>query len=369
MDLLRALTILSTRSFIEGHSDAGIAAGVQLLLKASSASAVPMLDGRTELSPVEVLRHLAHATRLHYEDSVYDVYRQWALARYVGVFDLVPWHYSGPPRLSLSDAGRRVVGNQRAVLSEDLGIGFASAMAQTWARGRWPGHSPQLIDVDIAYRYESSASCAGRRTDYLIVSYDRDAARPVILGLLECKGSESRAHALRQVSTGAKQIEDTVLRGRRVPGLVCSLHSGRDAVQYFTCAVEPLRGGRSPVGLPKLPGLAELFRVPWARLADIADEKELYDRLAPNRLKAKRPSATARTRVRDQRIIHGRFTKAPPRVYRFPAGSSHTSSESREPSLKPCGNRTKWRLIACRRTWVLSFDGSRHRRTQRGSRR
>ncbi len=140
-------------------------------------------------------------------------------------------------------------------------------------------------------------------------------------------------------------------------------------MQYFTCAVEPLRGGRSPVGLPKLPGLAELFRVPWARLADIADEKELYDRLAPNRLKAKRPSATARTRVRDQRIIHGRFTKAPPRVYRFPAGSSHTSSESREPSLKPCGNRTKWRLIACRRTWVLSFDGSRHRRTQRGSRR
>ncbi len=319
MDLPRALTALNTRSFIEGFSDATTAAQGQLLLEASTALPVPVLHGGTEIRAVEVLRQLAHATRLDYEDSVYDVYRQWALARYVGVFDLVPRHYSGQPRLSLSGPGCRVVGNQRAVLSEDLGIGFASALSRTWARRRWPGYPLQLIDVDIAVDIGLISSGRARRTDYLVASYDAGVARPVLLGLLECKGSESRAYALRQVSSGAKQIEDTELGGRRVPGLVCSLHSGRDAVRYFAIEVEPL-GSAGSLVLPEVPGLEELFRVPWARLADIADEKELYERLAPNRLKVKRPSSDARARIKDERVIQDRLYRGTSTRVPLPGG-------------------------------------------------
>ena len=71
------------------------------------------LDGGIVLRPVEVVHALSYATRPRYQDDLLDMYRLWALIRYVGLFDLA--YAPAGLTLRLSDAGQRITGNQRRV--------------------------------------------------------------------------------------------------------------------------------------------------------------------------------------------------------------------------------------------------------------
>ncbi|GAA3783831.1 hypothetical protein GCM10022225_84960 [Plantactinospora mayteni] len=105
---------------------------------------------------------------------MYDVHAHWGLLRYLGLFAV-----GSGGSLVLSTAGRRIVGNQRRVTSEELGIGFAVYLAETWAESRRLGASTvRTVDIDAALASGSISvgglrvlvEQTGSRPDYLLIS-------------------------------------------------------------------------------------------------------------------------------------------------------------------------------------------------------
>lgn len=114
-------------------------------------AAIPGLDGCNDIRAIDVLHELARITSPGYDDALFDVYLQWALFRYLGVFQLDPCirgHKSS--RLAPTNSCTNVVGNQRRILSEDLGIGFGAAIGRLWMRQLFPGVPISIIDIDVA---------------------------------------------------------------------------------------------------------------------------------------------------------------------------------------------------------------------------
>lgn len=303
MDLRRALYIMGHAAHLDGTSAASDAAYAQTDLTHSTAMPIAYLDGGIHGRLAELLLHLAYATRLDYAPTVFDVYRQWALARYIGVFDLMG---TTTPTAILSNAGQGVVLNQRRVLSEDLGIGMAAMLAREWVRARFPQYDVHLVDIDVAVQAGLIQAPANRRADYLLLAYDANATTALALGVLECKGSESRKHALRQLGSGAEQVEQTLINHHQLPGLVSSLHSGRNLMQYHVAEVLPPGMAAGAVDLPVAEETMTLFGASWARLADIANDTVVYDRFAPSAVKVRRTVESSASNVRQEREVQGR---------------------------------------------------------------
>ncbi|WFE56577.1 hypothetical protein [Micromonospora sp. WMMD712] len=121
MDLRRALDIVAQPWTYFGVSDAQLCADVQACITDElGVRDVPALDGEATVRPLDVLLRLAVATKPQYQTDLYEAHRHWSLLRYLGLFDADP-----DGQLCLSSAGRRIVGSQRRVTSEELGIGFA----------------------------------------------------------------------------------------------------------------------------------------------------------------------------------------------------------------------------------------------------
>jgi len=199
MDLRTALRVVSSTTALVGVSDKHLARMAQPELGASSARPVPWLDGGIDVRAIDILHELAVATRFAYHPTVLDVYSQWALLRYIGAFDFA--HFP-TPRLRLSDAGQNVVGNQRRVMSEDLGIGVSVVLARRWFQQRFPTQSLDVIDLDVAIKSELIERPAGRRTDYLLVSVDPATRRLHAHGLLESKGTVTPGYHIPQIIPG-----------------------------------------------------------------------------------------------------------------------------------------------------------------------
>lgn len=116
------------------------------------------------------------------------------MLRYLGVFAAL--NTADAERVGLSDSGRRIVGNQRLVLSEDLGIGIATFLSAGWLM---PGVGPSKqivtpVDVDVLLDEENRGKFgveqAGKRgPDYLLVGQDADPTDH--FGFLECKGAKT----------------------------------------------------------------------------------------------------------------------------------------------------------------------------------
>lgn len=324
MDLTHAIAIAGSPAVFAGQSDGMVVRQAQTGLAHSTAQAIPRFHHGTILRPVDVLLHLAYATRLNYERTVLDVYMQWALARYIGAFDVAASRASrwgGLSRLELSDAGRRVVGNQRRVFSEDVGIGLASLLARRWFASAHPGYDLDLVDIDVAIASRLIAAPPGARTDYLVVAPDRATGRVLLLGIVEAKGSESRANALRQIATGAGQLEATTVRRRSVPGLVSVAQSGRADLRYYLALVEPDEPWL-PVDLgPARGATMALLNTAWAKIADFGDDPELYSRVAPKSLKDRRPSVSRSAQTEKSRVeVAGREYEGAEALIPLPGG-------------------------------------------------
>lgn len=326
MDLGQAMAITRSSAIFVGQSDGMVVGLAQAGLRRSTAHAVPAFHGGAVLRSADVLLHLAYATRLNYERTVLDVYMQWALARYIGAFDLTPTlevHWPGWRRLGLSDAGRRVVANQRRVFSEDVGIGLASVLAHRWFGNAHPGMDLHLVDIDIAIASGVIAAPAGARTDYLVVAEDPGTGHVLLLGVVEAKGSESRANALRQVTRGAEQLEATTRRGRAVAGLVSVAQSGRAELNYYVAHIAP-NEPPAVVDLGSASGARALLETSWAKVADFADDPQLYERVAPKHLRERRPSSGQRSRARkSQQEVEGVAYEGTEAVVPLPGGDLH----------------------------------------------
>lgn len=337
MDLASALRNVTTPLHVPGTSDDGL---VQLVNSLAApgyrrVSTAHDLHGGCSIRAIDVLLSLARATQPHYRSDVHDVHAWWALLRYLGVFEALD---GAPSCLGLSDAGRRIIGNQRRVLSEELGIGFGTLLAEKWmaANNPFSTRTIQVVDVDVLLGSPLWASLVAslvgeRRPDYLLVAQDPHSRRQR-LAVVECKGTRTRGYAPKQLASAAEQLAGLVVDGRAWPGLAVSSVVADHVVEYLAVQLLPAARSAAPteygvrvmdltaeyptVDVPPFSSAAEAetrerqvdgsavaltgtaLATAWATLADLAGNEQGVDRWSPARLR----DPTARTpRPRQER--------------------------------------------------------------------
>lgn len=212
MDLHQALYAINAPVHVRGTADHTLARWVEQTVTAggpttshSQAKAIGPaagLENGVHLRAIDALHRLALVTGPRFQDDLHDVYARWALHRYLGTFD-----HAWPDRLVLSDPARRVAGNQRRVMSEELGIAIGLEITAEWLRTRFGRRAPVLfVDIDTALT-EGGVPFGGRllrvhqidtvRPDYVAVA--NVGGGRYRLALVECKGSTSSTYARRQL--------------------------------------------------------------------------------------------------------------------------------------------------------------------------
>jgi hypothetical protein len=338
MDLFQALHTISSEVTLNGQSDRDLLHRVKHAPDFAATAkplspAVGLEDGVT-LRPYQALHQLSKATMPRYQDDLFDRYVQWGLLRYLGLFDL-SWHGDPLPSLAMSEAGKRIRGNQRRVTSEEMGIGFGVLLATRWfqqALGSAVSISPVDVDVGLGEGYIVVAgsryvigSAGGRRPDYLIVANDPAVRSRYRVRLLECKGTRSASTAIGQLAKAADQLGGITVDGRVCPGLAVSTITADSRVWYRAIdpeddeeasyevnsnTIERVADFRlSDEGIANVPAvdLANAsVRASWATLADFGGNFQAWERWAPavmrrrlgraprNRITFETPFGTAR---------------------------------------------------------------------------
>lgn len=347
MDLGHAIYVVGRPVWVEGRSDKSLIDTITS--HPAWAGGKPLspalgLEAGAPVRPVDVLMRLAYVTRPRFQDDVYDAYLQWALMRYLGIFDL--WWDGQQDALCLSDAGRRIVGNQRRVASEDLGIGFGALLAERWIESLLRASVPiRMVDVDVALAdggivaggaVKPVQQTSAHRPDYLVVVDDPTIRGRFRVKVLECKGTKSRAHSLKQLVHAANQLGGLSVAGRVPQGLAVSTVVTNRNVAFS--AIDPSddddiyvdlddlgRATRSEFRLPGYEGgnriseeelgavVGASLRSSWANLADFGGNSEGYFRWAPpsmreKQIRAPRDRAGAETPIGDAYGIRASFT-------------------------------------------------------------
>ncbi|HEY3548524.1 MAG TPA: hypothetical protein VGK17_20820 [Propionicimonas sp.] len=326
MDLRYALALMDSPIHVVGCSEATLAAAAQQRLTKSVASPLPYLHGGITVRPVEILHELAVATRFAYAPDIFEVYRYWALMRYVGAFDRTR---ATPPALGLSASARKVRGHQRAIMSEEFGVGMSVVLARRWFGHTFPGLVMDTVDVDVAIASGLVDKPMGQRADFVLSSTAPGTRGITAHGVLESKGATRFDKHARDIPAGAKQVEATTIQGHAVPGIVGATLAGSD-LKYAAVEVKPPHGGE-PVDLGEVGRLdgprratsrlegsraaTDVFGAVLARYAEIADLPELFLRLAPARLRAQRRPAGRRGQaaqeVVNQVVYRGTRSRVP----------------------------------------------------------
>lgn len=313
MDLYRACQVAGTPVRLPGVSNRAL---VERIREAPNykndgkdlTPAVSLEDG-VRLRPFEALHWLSYATRPRYQDDLLDRYMHWALARYVGLFEHV-LDGSSVPALMLSEAGRRIRGNQRRVTSEEMGIGFGALLASIWFMNTGAQGLPvSIVDVDVALddRYvfaggsrHAVRSIKDRRPDYLLIAPDPSSQRLYRVRALECKGTRSTvSYAVRQLASATEQLTGITVAGRIPKGLAVSTVTADDRISYL--AIDPAEGEEPsyPVNSNTIDQAAGFqlqdnvrdvepemlanasVRASWATLADFSGNMPAFQRWAP----------------------------------------------------------------------------------------
>ncbi|MGW5723837.1 hypothetical protein ACWEVP_47265 [Amycolatopsis sp. NPDC003865] len=201
------------------------------------------LDGRITIRPLEALHRLAVATRPRYQDDVLGQYQWWGLLRYLGFFENF-YSRSRVPDLLVSDAGQRIVGNQRRVTSEEMGIAFGTALAARWFDATKGVSLRSVVDIDVAldarfvFKSDVEVKHVGtRRPDYLLLGTDPRNGNEFVSRVLECKGTKNARTAVAQLARGVGQLDGVEVGGRVPDGLATAVVTGDRGVSYL--AVDP----------------------------------------------------------------------------------------------------------------------------------
>ena len=187
------------------------------------------------LRPVEALHLLSLVTAHAYSaGDLHDAYAWWGLLRYLGFFD----HEAGTqarPTLRVSHAGMQVVGVQRRVASEELGIAFGVLLASMRVRDELgPGVPVGIVDVDVLLR--GSRAGSSRRPDYLLVAGSDGAVPDGMAYFLECKGTNDPRVRGQQLTAAVRQVTGPVPGYPAHTGLAVSTVAG--ATQVSCVALE-----------------------------------------------------------------------------------------------------------------------------------
>jgi hypothetical protein len=314
VDLYQALSTVGSAVYLQGHSDQALLDNVAKNSKFESAaktlSPALGLEHGTMIRPFDALHELSYVTRPRYQDDILDRYAQWGLMRYLGFFDLAH-DGSGPPELKVSDAGRKIAGNQRRVTSEDMGIGFGALLARRWFAGTAAAGWPiSIVDIDVAlddgYVYAGGIrqpvrKTGSRRPDYLMIALDPTTRDHYRVRMVECKGTISSGHAISQLASAAGQLGGITVAGRVPTGIAISTITGSNGVSYLAIdpeddasepsywvtpdTVEQVANYQLPVGdRPNVSPTALVsasVRASWATLADFGGNLDALEKWAP----------------------------------------------------------------------------------------
>lgn len=200
---------------------------------------VPVLSTDLTLRPLDALLELSLGTALRTPRLLAPFTRWWSVLRYLGLFDWDP----STNRLRLDSGAIADVGaNQRRVISEEIGIGFAVLAAKQWVQARVPGVGPvSVMDVDRALfnGWVPGMQRAGKRQpDYLLRYEDPQQSGVSVYELLESKGTVSRSTVTRQLGRAATQLGGLLIGGRPITGLAVSTVSAADGVEIH--AIDPV---------------------------------------------------------------------------------------------------------------------------------
>lgn len=252
MDISQAFQIMRTSARLRGTSDPGLIGRVQTELDKMTAEAVrkgvtlppakPLVralgvGAGLNVRPVDAMLRLARATRPPITDDIYDWYRHWAWLRYLGVFDV-----DGGGQLKLDQMALRVNGNQRRVMSEDLGVGFGVLVAEHWCRHLGAVGPINVVDVDLAmndphhWLHRRGDIAVGRRQPDYVLTYSTSAGHYGVK-TLECKGSSSAGNVSKQLARAATQLACLELDGTCPQGIAVATVSNGAGVTYY--AIDP----------------------------------------------------------------------------------------------------------------------------------
>jgi hypothetical protein len=196
------------------------------------------LDGTLDARPVGIMLELARGTALNVTDAVSFFGRHWSVLKYIGLFA----RDAGSGLMSLEQTVLRQVGpNQRRVISEELGIGFAAFAAKQWCRRRHPGIGPiSVIDVDrtlLNGGIRTLQTNGKRQPDYLISFDDPNGSGTRQFELLESKGTVSIAKAVGQLGRAVTQLAGLTINGKMMTGLAVATVSTASGITIL--AVDP----------------------------------------------------------------------------------------------------------------------------------
>jgi hypothetical protein len=276
-DLRSALHTVSQTWNVPGRSDGRLRRKARASMSGPASPVdVPMLDSGIQLRPLDALRGLAVATRPSYGDDVLGFHSYWALMRYVGAF------VGTNHQLFVSPGGERLPGNQRRVMSEDLGIAFSLEIATRWIRRELPPTVPVWVaDVDVL-RWHGLGGARGR-PDYVLAAGDPADPGSVRFGLLECKGTRTPSYVDEQLARGCSQLAPAVA-ATGWPGLVVSSLFTDRSVEYRALEVQPPRAGAASSAL----GVRPVQEASWFALARFGGNIEAARRWSPEQLAKRR---------------------------------------------------------------------------------
>ncbi|WP_424447596.1 hypothetical protein [Microbacterium arborescens] len=248
MEIFQALRAIEEPGLMSGHSDALLVERVEdevarirrtnpdLVFK-SVTVAQGLTDGFVEIRPVDALQRLARVTALDISDDIFTHYQWWARMRYLGAFDR-PGTIGA---FRLSGAAGRNRGNQRRVMSEELGVGFGVLLAERWCRALGATGPILATDVDQALQDDELdlevAAGQGRQPDYLLQYPNPFDPHELVFKLVECKGTTSMNYAAKQLARATTQLSTLLVGGRMVQGVAISTVSTDSELSYY--AVDP----------------------------------------------------------------------------------------------------------------------------------
>lgn len=328
MDVSEAIRIVRSRAFLRGRSDRALINRVRQKadFKTPFKKLMPAtgLNAGVSLRSVEALHLLSYATSPRYQDDLFDTYVQWGLLRYLGFFELSDDGYP-PPALAVSEAGQRIVGNQRRITSEEMGIGFGTLLAIRWfqATGATPNAPISVVDIDAALddRYifaagsrQAVSAVGARRPDYLIICHDPALRGHYRVRVLECKGTRSTNYAVTQLTSAVEQLSGIRVAGRIPAGLAVSTITGNNGVSYLALDPEDVDeayevnsntiertasfrlSDADPTYISPVDLASAAVRASWATLADFGGNLSALERWSPAVMR-QRLSRRSRERV------------------------------------------------------------------------
>ena len=172
--------------------------------------------------PIDLLHSIGLTTTPPVANLV-DICSWWAYYRYL-------WAFALPGRrtstLRLSAEAKQIDFHQKALLSDEVGVGMAAYLMSTYCG------TPQSIDVDVAIRRRVLPVRTQDESSPDYIFFDAAQTRYFVV---ECKGTQtSRSAAVKQMQRGTEQVPSLVFaNGAPSVPLVVATHLSKTATNVY----------------------------------------------------------------------------------------------------------------------------------------